>query len=155
MVLKEATVSRSSTKAEYRGIVAVAVELAWFQSLLSELHIFSKPPIIWCDNISAISLSSNFVLHARTRYIEIELFFCLGESYLWSAASLVCAIFGAVSSFSHQTTASYQILFVEKQAQSCKSLLRLRGRNNTLVDSMFLTDDQITSSVMVKVVRVC
>ena len=46
------------------------------QSILSELKI--KPggvPITWVDNLSAIALASNPVLHARTKHIEIDLHF--------------------------------------------------------------------------------
>lgn len=73
---KQHTISRSSTESEYRSIASTTAELAWFQSLLSELGvILSKPPIIWSDNISAIAISKNPVLHARTRHIEIDLLF--------------------------------------------------------------------------------
>ena len=34
-----------------------------------------KTPIIWCDNLSTIHLSANPVLHARSKHIELDLYF--------------------------------------------------------------------------------
>lgn len=34
-----------------------------------------KPPIIWCDNLGATSLTANPIHHARTKHIEIEIHF--------------------------------------------------------------------------------
>ena len=70
---KQPTISRSSTEAEYRCLALTAAELSWLRSLLRDLHIpLCKMPIIWCDNISAISLASNPIYHARTKHLEVD-----------------------------------------------------------------------------------
>jgi hypothetical protein len=47
---KQATVSRSSTKAEYKTIANVTAKSIWIQALLKELGIYlHKPPRLWCD----------------------------------------------------------------------------------------------------------
>ena len=40
--------------------------------LLSDLHVLSCSPTLWCNYISAISLSSNPVFHAKTKHIEVD-----------------------------------------------------------------------------------
>ncbi|KAL5772668.1 hypothetical protein ACOSQ2_012592 [Xanthoceras sorbifolium] len=73
---KQHTISRSSTEAEYRSLAALVAEITWLQSFLRELHVTqSRPPTVWCDNLSTIALSSNSVLHARTKHIELDLYF--------------------------------------------------------------------------------
>lgn len=73
---KQSIVSRSSTEAEYRSLAHVASEITWMQSLLSELRIESKNiSIVWVDNLSAIALASNPVLHAMTKHIKIDVHF--------------------------------------------------------------------------------
>ncbi|CAN6708560.1 unnamed protein product [Malus baccata var. baccata] len=57
---KQHTVSRSSTEAEYRALAIAAAELAWIRQLLCDLHVsVFTAPMIYCDNISTIALSSN------------------------------------------------------------------------------------------------
>ena len=51
-------------------------EATWLRQLLLELH---APPqrasLVYCDNISAVYMSSNPVQHQRTKHIEIDLHF--------------------------------------------------------------------------------
>ncbi|XP_022139699.1 uncharacterized protein LOC111010547 [Momordica charantia] len=61
---KQSTVSRSSTKAEYRCLASTAAELFCVRQLLKDLHVFStQSPVLWCDNASAIQLAKNLVFH--------------------------------------------------------------------------------------------
>lgn len=51
---KQATVSWSSTEAEYKAIENATAEVMWIQILLRELGISSpKAAKLWCDNIGA------------------------------------------------------------------------------------------------------
>ena len=73
---KQHTVSRSSTKAEYRSLASGAAELAWICQVLCDLGLFlPSAPLIWCDNTSALALASNPVFHGRTKHIEVDYHF--------------------------------------------------------------------------------
>ncbi|CAN6583600.1 unnamed protein product [Malus baccata var. baccata] len=73
---KQHTVSRSSTEAEYRALAITAAELAWIRQLFCDLHIsLPQAPMLYCDNLSAISLSTNPVFHAKSKHIEIDYHF--------------------------------------------------------------------------------
>ncbi|XP_062074692.1 uncharacterized mitochondrial protein AtMg00810-like [Humulus lupulus] len=73
---KQSTISRSSTEAEYRSLAHVTTKVTWVQSLLFELHLhLPRAPTIWCDNLSTVLMSANPVLHARTKHIELDLYF--------------------------------------------------------------------------------
>ena len=75
-VKKQTVVARSSTEAEYRSLAQAASEVSWLSSLLGELNIQKREsPVIWVDNMSAIALASNPVLHARTKHIELDIHF--------------------------------------------------------------------------------
>ncbi|GJY00006.1 hybrid signal transduction histidine kinase M [Tanacetum coccineum] len=70
------TLSRSSAEAEYRGVANAVAETCWLRNLLRELHTpLSTTTIVYCDNVSAVYLSSNPVQHQRTKHIEIDIHF--------------------------------------------------------------------------------
>ena len=58
------TVSHSSAKAEYRGVANAIVEACWLDQLLTELDFpLQKATVVYCNNISAVYLSTNPVHH--------------------------------------------------------------------------------------------
>ncbi|XP_031488883.1 uncharacterized mitochondrial protein AtMg00810-like [Nymphaea colorata] len=73
---KQPTVARFSTETEYRALASYSSEVLWLTFLLKELHInMPHVPCLWCDNISAASLSVNPVFHNRCKHIEIDVHF--------------------------------------------------------------------------------
>ncbi|CAL5329979.1 unnamed protein product [Camellia sinensis] len=55
-----------------RSISQTTVELSWLTMLLSDLDVVLLLPTLWCDNLLAISLSSNPIFHARSKHIEVD-----------------------------------------------------------------------------------
>ena len=54
----------------------LVAEVTRIQSLLFEMQ--CKTPrisVMWCDNLSIVLLSANPILHARTKHIELDLYF--------------------------------------------------------------------------------
>jgi len=73
---KQPTVSRSSTEAEYRALASTTADLTWISFVLRDIGCSLKPPIhLYCDNKSAISLTVNPILHARTKHVEVDFHF--------------------------------------------------------------------------------
>nr|GEV45024.1 NBS-containing resistance-like protein [Tanacetum cinerariifolium] len=73
---RQDTLSRSSAEAEYRGVANDVAETSWIRNLLHELHtpLFTAT-LVYCDNVSAVYMSSNPVQHQRTKHIEINIHF--------------------------------------------------------------------------------
>jgi hypothetical protein len=73
---RQHTVSRSSAEAEYRAVTNGVAEATWLRQQLFELH---RPPrratLVYCDNVSAVYLSSNSMQYQRTKHVEIDLHF--------------------------------------------------------------------------------
>uniref|UniRef100_A0A2N9F167 Reverse transcriptase Ty1/copia-type domain-containing protein n=1 Tax=Fagus sylvatica TaxID=28930 RepID=A0A2N9F167_FAGSY len=55
---------------------STSAEVCWLRTLLKDLGIYlSQPPILWCDNVSALAIASKPVFHARTKHIEVDFHF--------------------------------------------------------------------------------
>jgi hypothetical protein len=73
---RQTTVSRSSAEAEYRAVANGVAEACWLRQLLLELHCpLTRSTLVYCDNVSAVYLSTNPVQHQRTKHVEIDLHF--------------------------------------------------------------------------------
>jgi hypothetical protein len=74
--MQQHTVSRSSAEAGYRGVANAIAKASYLHQLLEELHSTPcKAIVVYCDNISAVYLSTNPVQHQRIKHIEIDLHF--------------------------------------------------------------------------------
>lgn len=58
--------ARSSIEAEYRALATTIAELSTLGVYLS------MPPLLWCDNLSTLTLASNPMFHAHTKCIEVD-----------------------------------------------------------------------------------
>ncbi|WVZ86115.1 hypothetical protein U9M48_032949 [Paspalum notatum var. saurae] len=65
-----------SAEAEYRAVANGVAEASWLRQLLAELHSpLATRTLVYCDNVSAVYLSTNPVQHQRTKHVEIVLHF--------------------------------------------------------------------------------
>ncbi|XP_019227754.1 PREDICTED: uncharacterized protein LOC109209041 [Nicotiana attenuata] len=73
---KQNTVARSSAEAEYRALAATAAELTWISYILQDIGMYIKTaPVLFCDNLSALYMTTNPVMHARTKHVELDYHF--------------------------------------------------------------------------------
>jgi hypothetical protein len=70
---RQPVVSHSSAEAEYQVVANGVVEVSWLRQLLAELHsLLAKSTLVYCDNVSAVYISTNPVQHQRTKHVEID-----------------------------------------------------------------------------------
>ncbi|RVW84528.1 Retrovirus-related Pol polyprotein from transposon RE1 [Vitis vinifera] len=73
---KQKVVSRSSVELEYRALASLTAEIVWVQAILKVLCISQTTPLlVWCDNKSTTALAANFVFHACSKHIKLDLHF--------------------------------------------------------------------------------
>nr|GEU76761.1 MraW methylase family protein [Tanacetum cinerariifolium] len=70
---KQATISRSSTKAEYRCTTSTTCEIVLLINLLEDLNVDGVLPVpLYCDNTSAIQFVANLVFYEKPKHFEID-----------------------------------------------------------------------------------
>ncbi|GJU32328.1 retrovirus-related pol polyprotein from transposon TNT 1-94 [Tanacetum coccineum] len=72
---KQQSVDMSSAEAEYVDVAGCCANILWMTSQLSDYDIHYKMVPIFCDNTSAIAISTNPLLHSRTKHIDIRYHF--------------------------------------------------------------------------------
>ncbi|CAL2245957.1 unnamed protein product [Prunus armeniaca] len=84
---KQSYVSRSSTEAEYRALVNTYADLSWVRNVLQDLKVYlPQPPLLDCDNLSALALSSNWLLEGMIFPTRIF----VKDSFVFSASLSLC-----------------------------------------------------------------
>lgn len=77
---KQATISRSFTKAKYWVLASTISEVLWLTRLLRDFHVSAPTPaIVFCDNQSTIHIANNPVFHEWKKHIEIDCHFVRGK----------------------------------------------------------------------------
>ncbi|CAM8923229.1 unnamed protein product [Rhodiola kirilowii] len=69
---KQNSISLFTTDAEYIAAGSCCTQLLWMKQMLSEYGVEQKEMTLYCDNMSAISISKNPVQHSRTKHIDIR-----------------------------------------------------------------------------------
>ncbi|KAB2608246.1 hypothetical protein D8674_011414 [Pyrus ussuriensis x Pyrus communis] len=73
---KQSTVSQSSTEAEYKALAHCAADVFWIRSVFKDIHqSISVPPSLYCDNLSALALSTNPVFHSKIKHLDTDYHF--------------------------------------------------------------------------------
>lgn len=73
---KQNCVSQSTTEAKHVDESMNCTQAIWMRHVLECFRLdMSRQVIIYCDNTSAINISKNHVLHARTKHIKLKYHF--------------------------------------------------------------------------------
>ncbi|GJR21691.1 ribonuclease H-like domain-containing protein [Tanacetum coccineum] len=70
---KQATLSKSYAKAEYRSMTAATCEVMWVLNILKDLKVTKLLPAeLFCDNSAAIQIAANPVMHEKTKHFDLD-----------------------------------------------------------------------------------
>ena len=73
---RQDSVTRSSTEAKYRTLSDTAAELEWISGMLKTLGINQRIVVeVYCDNLSAVHLTANPVLHRKSKHFATHYHF--------------------------------------------------------------------------------
>ncbi|PRQ21351.1 putative RNA-directed DNA polymerase [Rosa chinensis] len=139
---KQSSVSRSSTEAEYRALANAVAEVLWLCYLFRDLHIFlPHAPLFHCDNISAIALAANPILHHRTKHIDTDFHF-IREPVANKSIRLshVSSTLNLADVFTKSLSKQQFYLLISKLISRIL-FISLRGDNNTMINLYHMTND--------------
>lgn len=64
---KQNTIARSSVEAAYKALAVTAAKFTWIYYILQDIGMYIKTVrVLLCDNLSALYINTNPVMHART-----------------------------------------------------------------------------------------
>lgn len=70
---KQTCTSQSTAEAEYVAAAINCTNIVWIKHLMKGMkEEITEPVILYCDNTSAINISKNPVMHAKTKHIAIK-----------------------------------------------------------------------------------
>lgn len=70
---KQSCTSQSTTEVEYVVASINCTNIEWMKHLLQGMKKeVTEPMILYCDNKSAINVSKNLIMHAKTKHIAIK-----------------------------------------------------------------------------------
>jgi hypothetical protein len=73
---RQPVVSSSSVEAKYHAVANSVAKVVWLRQLLQELHIpLTRSTLVYCNNVTAMYLSTNPVQHQRTKHVELHVHF--------------------------------------------------------------------------------
>jgi len=125
---KQLVVSCSSTEVEYHSLAIVTVELFWLCMLLRKLRVpLPLPPVVWCDNVSALALASNPVYHARTKYIEVDYHFVREKVLNKDISISFISTADQIADIFTKGLSTAQFLFLQSKLTVTPSPVSLRG----------------------------
>ena len=73
---KKTSISLSTVEAEYIVVASCCTQVIYMKQTLEDLLVkYEYPIVLHCDNTSAINISTNHVMHSKTKHIPIKYHF--------------------------------------------------------------------------------
>src|SRR4051812_3183241 len=70
---KKIIIFRSSFEEKYRALESSTCELICLLYILRDIHITCyKPPVLYCDNQSALHIASNSIFHEKIQHLKTD-----------------------------------------------------------------------------------
>ncbi|TXG67231.1 hypothetical protein EZV62_008506 [Acer yangbiense] len=143
---KQQIVTLSTTKAEFVAATSCSCQAIWLRRLLEALHYRQQgPTLIYCDNVSAIKLSRNPVLHGRSKHIDVRYHFLRDLCKDGTIDLIFCRSEDQVADI--LTKPLKLPVFVKHSVEVCSSAFRL-SRNTLVVEKVCQLWNQLVPKLL-------